>query len=80
MSRFIRLTSLLLNTNDIHKIVINANKYDIHITTKEITGNSWIISAMFGMGSISTNNYKIEVCQTKDPDDYKILSEWINKH
>jgi hypothetical protein len=79
MSRFIRLTNMLLNINDIHKIVINANKYDIHITTRDITGNSWNISA-FGIGTISTYHYKIEVCETKDPADYKILSEWIDKY
>lgn len=31
MSRFLRLTNFLLNTNDIHQIVIQPNKYYIMI-------------------------------------------------
>jgi hypothetical protein len=34
MSKFIKLTNFLLNTNDIHKIVIQPNKY--YIVDKKI--------------------------------------------
>jgi hypothetical protein len=66
-----------LNTSDIHKIVINPNKYDIHVVTRQITGNSWNISA-FGLGNIYSNNYEIEICKTNDPTDYKIITDWID--
>jgi len=35
MSKFIKLTNILFNTNDIHKIVIQPNKYLIHIVGKK---------------------------------------------
>ena len=38
MSKFIKLTNFLLNTNDIHKIVIQPNKYCFHIMTKKMEG------------------------------------------
>jgi hypothetical protein len=78
MSRFIKLTNMILNTHCIHKIVIEPNKYNIHIITRDIVGNHWTISAC-GMGSISTNSYNIQVCETSQPIDYKILTDWISK-
>ena len=53
MSKFIKLTNFLLNTNDIHKIVIQPNKYYIHIVSKNIDGFNWGISG-FGLGKISS--------------------------
>jgi hypothetical protein len=38
MSKFLKLTNILFNTNDIHKIVIIPNKYYIHIVNKQIRG------------------------------------------
>ena len=38
MSKFLKLTTILFNTNDIHKIVIIPNKYYIHIVNKQIRG------------------------------------------
>lgn len=62
MARFLKLTTMLLNTNDIHKIMITPNKYVIHIV-------------------VSQHSYveKLEVCETKHPIDYKMVSEWIEK-
>ena len=76
MSRFIKLTNFLLNTNDIHKIVIQPNKYYIHIVSKKIEGFNW----GFGIGSISSFTSEIEVCETKNSIDYKIVSNWISKN
>ena len=33
----------------------------------------------FGYGYVSADKEKIEVCETKHPTDYKIVSEWIKK-
>jgi len=79
MSKFIKFTGLLLNTNDIHKIVIQPNKYYIRIMSKEIDGFNWIIGS-FGLGKISSYTSEMEVCETKHPTDYKILSDWISKN
>jgi hypothetical protein len=78
MSKFIKLTSFLLNTNDIHKIVIHPNKYCIHIVNKKINGFNWSFYG-FGLGSISSYTAEIEVCEKKHSSDYKIVSDWINK-
>jgi len=78
MPKFIKLTNFLLNTNDIHKIVIKPNKYHIHIVGKQISGFNWGIGG-FGLGNMSSYIDEIEVCETKYPTDYKIVSEWINK-
>jgi len=79
MSRFLRLTNMLLNTNDIHKIVINPNRYYIHIVGKKIDGYGFNIG-VFGMGLISSPTDYIEICETHHPIDYKIVSDWISKN
>ena len=76
MSKFIKLTNFLLNTNDIHKIVIQPNKYYIHIVGKKIDGFNWGIG---WFGNISSYTSEIEVCETKHLIDYKIVSGWISK-
>jgi hypothetical protein len=73
-----KLTNFLLNTNDIHKIVIQPNKYCIHIVGKKIDGFNWGVGS-FGLGNISSYTSEIEVSETQHPNDYKIVSEWINK-
>lgn len=79
MSKFIKLTYHLFNTNDIHKIVIHPNKYIIHIVSKKIDGNSWSIGG-FGIGYISSHTYEIEVCEKKHSTDYKLVTAWIDKN
>ena len=43
MSKFLKFTNFLLNTNDIHKIVIQPNKYCFHIVTKKMDGFNWVL-------------------------------------
>ena len=76
MSKFIKLTKMMLNTNDIHKILIIPNKYCIHFTSKQFHGAAWGLSIV-GFGSVSSHNEEVEVCETTHPIDYKIVSEWI---
>ena len=79
MSKFIKLTNFLLNTNDIHKIVIQPNKYYIHFVSKKIDGFNWSIGG-FGIGTISSYSSEIEVCEKKHSTDYKIVTDWISKN
>ena len=79
MSKFIKLTNYLINTNDIHRIIIQPNKYLIHVISKQRDGFSWGIGG-FGLGNISTWNYEIVVCKTDHSIDYKIVSDWIDKN
>ena len=77
MSKFIKLTNFLLNANDIHKIVIQPNKYYIHIVGKKIDGFTWGVGG-FGLGNISSYTSEIEVCKTNHSIDYKIVTDWID--
>jgi len=79
MSKFLKLTNFLLNTNDIHKIVIRPNKYYIHIVGKKIDGFNWGVGG-FVLGSISSYTSEVEVCETKHSTDYKIVTDWIDKN
>ena len=78
MARFLKLTTMLLNTNDIHKIMINLNKYVIHIESKKFEGIMGFIIP-FGAARQISNAEELEVCETKNPTDYKMISEWIDK-
>jgi len=58
--------------------MIQPNKYVIHTTNTKLFGH---ISLCYGSGYgyISADKEEIEVCETKHPTDYKIVSEWIQK-
>jgi len=73
MSRFVKLTNVLLNTNYIRQILIQPNKYYIYVASETFSGFNF-----FGFGTISSNINWIQVCETKNPVDYKIISDWIN--
>jgi hypothetical protein len=79
MAKFIKFANFLINTNDIHKIVIHPNKYVIQIVSKKIDGFNWGVG-WFGLGSISSYTSEIEVCKTNHSLDYETLSDWINKN
>jgi len=78
MSRLIRLTNIVLNTNCIHTIKIQPNKYIIRLTNKEWFGHIGLCYGS-GYGMVSTDNTQVEVCETNHPIDYKIVTEWLNK-
>jgi hypothetical protein len=75
MSNFIKFTSLILNINYIQSIVIKPNKYYINVVI-----NKFEESKLFATGNVVSYNSKIEVCETKNSIDYKILSDWINNN
>ena len=79
MTRFIKLTNMILNTKYINKINIKPNLYCIQFIDKKIQGGGFLVAG-FGFGNISSfDTYEeIEVCATKHAVDYKILSDWIN--
>ena len=77
MSKFIKLTKFIINTNHLHSIVIAPNKYHIHLVSNKFDGFKWDVG-VFGIGTITSHNSEIEVCETKHPSDYKIISEWIS--
>lgn len=72
--RFIKLTSMIINTKYITHIVTKPNKYHIYMIPSNNSG-----FLMFGSGSIDTMGDECEICANKYPDDYKSVSEWIAK-
>jgi len=73
MSKFLKLTKIIINKNLIHHIDINKDKFLIHLMTNKTNG--FII---FGGGSSQSYNTEIEVCKTKNLSDYKTVNDWIN--
>ena len=69
--RFIKLSTAIINTSHITKIVNTNNKYHIYMTDKYINGFIFLNS-----GSVSTCENMIEVCKVEDPIDYVIVREW----
>jgi hypothetical protein len=78
MSKFLKLTGMLLNTHYINTIMIQPNKYVIHTTNTKLFGHIGLCYGS-GYGFVSADKEIIEVCETKHPTDYKIVSEWIQK-
>lgn len=76
MSKFIKLTNIILNTNDLHSIIVRPNKYYINFASNIFDGSCWCFSKC---GVFSSNTYQIEVCKNTHPNDYKLVSDWIDK-
>jgi hypothetical protein len=79
MTKFLKLTRLIINTKYIHSIVIHPNKYCINVASNKFEGSKWNVIG-FGFGNISSYNCEIEVCETQNPNDYNIVSDWICNH
>jgi hypothetical protein len=79
MSKFIKLTNLIINTNNIHAIIRKPDKFTIQIVSKSFDGFSWSIAG-FGWGNISSFTSDIEVYKNEHSIDYKIVSDWIDNH
>ena len=74
MNHFIKFQSMVINTIRITKIDMDCNKYCIHLTNNNING-----FFLFSSGSIASRDEKIDISKDKDPSDYKVLTDWINK-
>lgn len=57
---------------------VKPDKYQINMVSSMFNGKSFSIAG-FGIGEISSQNYEIEVCKNKHSNDYKIISDWIDK-
>ena len=73
MSRFLKLTNIIINKNVIQQIHINKDKILIYLMTNKTDG-----FMMFGGGSVNSHNTEFEVCKTKNLSDYKIVTDWID--
>jgi hypothetical protein len=73
MSRFLKLTSYVINTQLIRHVKIEPTKFEIKFVDEKYEG-FWIL----GSGNIQSYDSYINVCEKENPKDYKIVSEWIN--
>ena len=71
MSKFIKLTSLIINTNQLNSILIKPDKYILY-------ANNRINGYLFFMGgTISSDDEILEICAITEPSDYQIIKTWI---
>ena len=74
MSKFIKLTSRIINSHHIKEIVQSPNKFNIRFANHK-TGGFLIV----GSGRADSLDDDFNICIKKNPQDYKIVSDWINK-
>ena len=75
MSRFIKLTNVLINTSKITIIENTGTTYYVKTCGPGLTSGF----SIFGFGLIDTSdsiNY-IEICKDKHPIDYQIMEKWV---
>ena len=72
MSKFINLSSCLLNKLHIVEIIKQPSKYRIYLTNSHFSGTIFLTS-----GHMSSSSNIIEICEKKNEQDYKIITNWI---
>ena len=72
MSRFLRLTNLLFNVNQIRRIDIKPNEYKIHLIPSELSGFIFL-----GSGTFQSAAETYTISEKNNETDYKIDSDWI---
>ena len=72
MSRFLRLTNLLFNVNQIRRIDIKPNEYKIHLIPSELSG-----FILLGGGTFQSAAETYTISEKEHETDYKMISEWI---
>jgi hypothetical protein len=64
---------MIINKNLITSVFIKQQKYHIYTVENNINGYM-----LFGSGGASSSPEKIVICEKMDPEDYKIMSKWID--
>lgn len=75
MSKFIKLSKLIINTSFIRKITIETNIYHIELSSHDVYG-----FGIFGSGMIDTNESIISICANKNKNDYIRIDDWIKNN
>ena len=75
MSRFLKLTNIIINKNVIQHIHINKDKDKIIIYLMTNKSDGFM---MFGGGLFHSSNTEFEVCKTENLSDYKKVTDWID--
>ena len=74
MSRFLKLSKCVINTQLIRYVLIEPTKYEFKLMSGTLSG-AWLM----GSGSISTDNSQVIVCEKESPGDFKSVTEWIKE-
>lgn len=64
MSRFLKLTKVIINKNFIQYIDINKDKFIIHLMSNKMDR--------------PLSNTEVNVCKTAHPIDHKTVADWID--
>lgn len=73
MSRFLKLTNTIINKNVIQHIEIQKDKFIIHLMSNNTTG-----FCIVGSGRFDSLNTTLDICKTKQWNDYNIVAHWIH--
>jgi hypothetical protein len=74
-SRFLRLTTLLINVNQIRKIDMPPGAYKIYLIPSELQGIT-----LLGSGYLTSQSELYTVTEKDHILDYKIVTDWINNN
>ena len=76
MSRFIKLTNILINSSKIIFIENTGTTYYVKTGGYGLTHGL----SVFGFGFIGSSDSinSIEICKDKHPIDYQIIEKWVN--
>lgn len=72
MKHFINLITRVINKLHIIEIIKYPNKYEIHMSNNRIDG-----FLLFSSGGVDTKNNIIEICNTKNKQDYETITELL---
>lgn len=75
MSKFLKLSKLIINTSYIKNIIIEPTVYHIQFIDHTVSGMT-----IFGGGYVDSTNSTLIVCKEKHTKDYQFVSEWIQKN
>lgn len=76
MTKFIKLSSLLINLADVSHIHrTDTKKYIITMRSQAFNGFIFL-----GNGFLHSPNHKITVCEKEHTDCYKIMDKWFNEN
>jgi hypothetical protein len=73
MSRFLKLTKLVINTSKIGTIEKKQNKYYVQL----LDGSTLSGFSFFGSGKMATEFYTLEICKDINSIDYEIIDKWV---
>lgn len=74
MTNFINLTSRVINKLHIMEIIKQPSKYYLYMNPNSFNGFMF-----FSCGVVSSNYYRIEVCEKNNKHDYDTITNFINE-